>query len=571
MIKFHLILTTLCLVFSSCGSVKNVEQTEVQKNVSKADHPYIELFHQAVRLGLKGNVDEAIENYKQCLLIKQDDDAVYYALAQLYESKKQNDLAIQMAQSATKVDPDNLWYVEKLASLYYQNNQFEQATPHFKQLVENNPKNLRWLYAYGDCLLRQGKVEEAIGVLNKAEDVVGKNPSLSLEKYRLLMSVHKEEDALLELTSIIAEFPDETQIIATIVDHYFKQGNYQEGVKFLKKLSEQDPENGRYHLVLGQVYLQEENFNDAFTELRAAFSNADVPIDEKMNVMVTFQESPLETSEDVKKLANILVETHPTDAKSYSIRGDFYMAQQNDLEALKDYKKAILYEKNLYPLWNQVLILEMQQELWDSLFVDSKNCLNYFTTTPIVYLLNGMSAIKLKQYDDAIDVLQLGMAVVVNDVRMKSEFLGQMGDAYLFGGQLEKGREKYEEAIAINPQSNLLKNNYAYSLAGVQHQLDNALKLINQAIDNSPNQANYYDTRAFVYFKQGKYQEAIKDYLKAISLNKQKALFHEHLGDAYAKNQQIEKALESWNQALELNSNNSLLKAKIKAKKFIEE
>lgn len=567
------------LIVSSCGTKKSAQKDssssqkgKQQEHIhSQADFPYIEAFHNGMRLKIKGDKEAATEAFTKCLEIRQDDDAVYYALGQLYSEKNEYNQAIQMLSKAHTIDPNNIWYTEELAILHYDTQQFEKAVPYFKKLVEHEPKNLSWLYGYGDCLLRTGKVDESISVLNKAEDVMGKNPSLSLEKYNLYMSLKKEKEAVAELERILEEFPKEPQIIATLVDHYFKKGNAEKGIEFLKQLVDADPANGRAHLALGEVYRQKGNTKEAFKEYKAAFQCEDIDVDTKMSLLISLQETALSSAPETMELIEMMVLIHPNDAKSYSIKGDYLMGKDDEKGALENYRKALEFEKKQFPIWNQVMLLEYQASQWELLYNDSKECLNYFTTMPIVYLLNGVSAIQLKKADEAVDVLTIGKSMVINDKKLEAEFLGQLGEAYFTAKNYKEGKQFYQDAIKLDGESNLLKNNFAYRLANAKIDLELALSLANQAISKSSNQYNYYDTRGWVLFRQGKYEDALADFNKAFELDNSQYNVAEHLGDTYFMLNQKDKAVEFWGKAVKLGAKGAVIEKKIATRTYHED
>ncbi|EPB65948.1 tetratricopeptide repeat protein [Ancylostoma ceylanicum] len=453
------IILVLGLIFSSCGTKKSVQKDNSSKKGkqqervhSQADFPYIEAFHNGMRLKIKGDKEGAIEAFQKCLVMKQDDDAVYYALAQLYTEKEDLSQAIQMITKAHQIDPKNIWYTEELAILHYDTRQFEKAIPYFKKLVDHEPKNLSWLYGYGDCLLRTGKVDESI----------------------------QEKEALAELDAILIEFPKEPQIIATMVDHYFKKGNMDKGVEFLQKLVEADPSNGRAHLALGEIYRQKGKTNEAFKEYKAAFLCEDVDADTKMSLLISLQETPEARAPETMELVDMMVAEHPDDAKSYSIKGDYLMAKDDEQGALESYRKALEFEKKQFPIWHQ-------------------------------------------------------------------------------------------DAIRLDTESNLLKNNFAYRLANAKTDLELALSLIDQAIERSPQQYNYYDTKGWIYFRMGKYEEALKEMNKAFELDETQHLIVEHIGDVYAKMNQKDKAVEYWEKAVKLGAKGETIEKKLATRAYHEE
>ncbi|HNS42300.1 MAG TPA: tetratricopeptide repeat protein [Taishania sp.] len=566
--KKILLIALIGIISVACATKKNSNQASIH---SQASFSYIEAFHKGMRLKIKGDSDAAIEAFQKCLNMRKDDDAVFYALSQLYVAKKDYQQAVSMIESANKIDPKNIWYTEQLANLNYGLKQYDKAAIYFKKLVEYEPKNIDWLYGYGDCLLKNGKVEEAISIINKAEVVLGKNPSLSIEKFNLYKSIKKDKEAIAELESILKEYPQEPQVIATLADYYFSKGNVEKGVGYLTQLVAADPENGRAHLALGEIYRKQKKVDEAFEQFLAAFKCEDVDVDTKMSLLIELQESPLSSHPKTLELVDLMVDLHPESAKSNSIKGDYLLAKGQEKEALVYYKKALDTEKSQFPIWNQVMVLEYQYLMWNDLFEDSKQCLNYFPNLPIVYLLNGTSSIELNKPNEAIDVLTTGKAFVINNKGMEAEFMAQIGEANFMLKNIKEGKKWYEDAIKLDPSSNHLKNNYANRLAIAKIDFDLAFSLINQSISNSPTISQYYDTRGWIYFQQAKYSQALEDYLKAFELESTNALYIEHLGDVYSKLNQKDKALQYWQKAVELGVEKDVLKKKIATGTYHEE
>lgn len=571
MIKFQYIaLSAIIALVTSCGTTKSTKTAKKTDGFSTKDYPYIEAFHKAVRLKTVGDFDGAIVAFNSCLEIKQDDDAVYYALSELYLEKGNLIEATSSITKAGELDPNNIWYTQDLAYLLYEAHDYAKALPEFKKLVAHESKNLQWLYGYGDCLLRAGKTQEAINVLSQAEDVMGINPSLSVEKYNLYMKMKKEPEAINEIQRARKEYPNDPQLIATLVDHYFKKGDSEKAIGFLEELVKNDPDNGRAHLALGDIYRQQNKINKSFDEFKAAFKCQDVDVDAKMKVLIALQEASYKPEPGAIELMELLVTQYPEDAKSHSIRGDYMLALENDEQAIISYRKATELDKNQYAIWNQLLLLDYQNGKFEELYKDSKICLEYFTTMPTVYLLNGIGAIQMKKYDEAITSLETGKSLLINDKGMEAEFYGQLGDAYFSKKEFQEGQKYFEKALSIDPRSNLIKNNYAYKLAIANIQLEKAYSMIQQVTESSPGMATYIDTKGLVLFMQKKYDEAFMLFDEALKLNSAEADINEHLGDAYFKRNMLDKALEYWKIAKDLGSENKNLTKKIESKNYYE-
>lgn len=568
MIKQFLIYSLLLLFFTACGTKK--ELTSAKPTVSAKDYPYISLFHEGMRFKAQGRVDEAIAKLEGCLAIRQDDDAVYYALSKLELGKGNRDKSAAYILKAEEIDPKNTWYIQELAYMYFEMGDFVKSSSNFKKLVTIEPRNVEWQYGYAEVLVRTGETEKAIEALNKTEDQVGLNPPLSIEKYNLYMSAKQTEKALLELEKARKMYPNDPQIIATYVDHYFSVNQQEKAIEMLKELVKADPENGRAHLALADVYLQQKEEQKAYDELTLAFQSPDIDIDTKMKILIRVHESSPKIDPKVTALVNQMVLEYPNESKAHSIQGDYFLRAEQDEQALKAYKKALELDKSVFAIWNQVLIMEYQAKAFEDLYKDGKECSTLFPTNTTVSLLYGVAANQLKKYNEAIDILSVGIEMVINDKRMEAEFQGQLGESYFGIKDIQKGKEHYSKAIQLDAFSSLLKNNYAYRLALAKVDLELASSLAQQAINASPNHVQYMDTYGFILFQMGEFNKAKEEFEKAYAMDANDKAVVEHLGDAYFKTGNVQEALNYWEKARLLNSSNKSLERKIQEKKYYE-
>lgn len=568
--KFSLyILIALFLGFSSCSILKKGEKEPVHA-FSSLDYPYIEKFHEGVRLKMRGEVDKAISKFEECLLIKQNDDAVYYALSQLYLIKNDKLKSAENIQLAAKIDPENIWYTQELAYMFFESGNYPEAVKNFAKLVKYEPRNVEWLYGYAESLVKNGKTAEAIKAFDKTEEQIGKHPELSIQKFNLYIQLKQEEKAINEIETARKTFPDDSQLIATLVDYYFQTGQEEKAILMLEELVRAQPENGRAHLALADVYRQRGDQKRAYEELKKAFMCEDLGIDTKMKILISIHETSVKIDPEVYELVELVVSQHPFDAKAHSIRGDYMLRADKEEEALISYKEALKYDKSQFTIWNQVLIMEYQASKFEDLYTDAKVCLEYFPTIPTVYLLVGISAVQLKKYSEAIAALEIGKDLVVNDKTMESEMYGQLGEAYFGLKNYEAGKLNFEKAIKLDNRSLLLKNNFAYNLASAKLDLDKANGLMDEVLAVNNETAHFLDTKGYVLFQLGKYKEALIYFEKAYKAKSSDKLIVEHLGDTYWMEGSKEKAVEFWIKARELGSANKNLNKKIEKKEYYE-
>jgi tetratricopeptide (TPR) repeat protein len=119
-------------------------------------------------------------------------------------------------------------------------------------------------------------------------------------------------------------------------------------------------------------------------------------------------------------------------------------------------------------------------------------------------------------------------------------------------GEFDKMVNEMKEVIRINPNHADALNylGYSYSERGIL--LEEALKLINKAMELKPNMGYITDSLGWVYYKLGDYEKAVTQLEKANQLTPDDSTITEHLADGYLKLSKLEKAIELYERALRL-------------------
>jgi Tfp pilus assembly protein PilF len=77
-------------------------------------------------------------------------------------------------------------------------------------------------------------------------------------------------------------------------------------------------------------------------------------------------------------------------------------------------------------------------------------------------------------------------------------------------------------------------------------QLEDALKMIQRAVQLDPQQYAYLDSLGWVYFKLGQYKLAEENLLQATQRMGTDPTVHDHLGELYEKTGRLKQAAEQW-------------------------
>lgn len=560
---------SLLLIFAACGSTKTATTASTPASKSgEPDNNYLTVFYDGLQLKGRGQMQEAITAFNRALELRPSDDASAYAISECYLALNDRAKAAEYTLKASKLDPENVWYTQELAYMYYDQGKFPEAEKVFRQLVTKQPDNLDWQFGYAEVLKNQGKKKEAIAAYDKMEGIIGVMPDLSLQKYDLYRRMGDDQKALAELEKARKAYPDELGILGTYVDYYFEKNDIDGAKNMLEALVAANPDNARANFTLAEIYLRENQLPKAYAPLKIAFASTEIELDSKMQMLLKIYDEQVKIEEPVFALAKQLTEVYPNDAKPWSLLGDFYVKNDDEEHALPMYEKALEFDQSKYPIWNQVLLLEYKQHHFDDLYKHARLAASLFPSLASIQLMYTVACVQTKRYQEAIDAADVGKNVVVNDDATEAEFYAQKGEALVRSGKYKDGFENFDIALMSNPKNELIKNNFAALLALTNYDFPKANKLIDEVMADFPNHPVFTDTKGLVLFQEGKFSEAKHYFETAKTLDPKDGNIYDHLGDAEFKLGNHSKALEDWEKAKDLGANSSILETKIKTKSY---
>lgn len=142
-----------------------------------------------------------------------------------------------------------------------------------------------------------------------------------------------------------------------------------------------------------------------------------------------------------------------------------------------------------------------------------------------------------------------------------TDALLQVGSFYLDSEKRADGRMLLERCIKTNPGQADCLNALGYAYAEDNVRLDEAREMVIKALSMEPDHPAYLDSLGWVYYRQGKWQDALDLFQKAVA-QVEDPVIYDHMGDTHEKLGQMDKALLMWQKASALDESADL-KAKI--------
>jgi tetratricopeptide (TPR) repeat protein len=256
-----------------------------------------------------------------------------------------------------------------------------------------------------------------------------------------------------------------------------------------------------------------------------------------------------------------------TSAKPDDIAAHYYLSLALDElkrydEAIDELKKILAQDpKNLNAFLTLAFIYTKLNRLSDAAQVYDE-LLTFDQTKPEIFSQLGNIYIQAKDYEKAEEVLKRGLQLFKDN-----------DDLYFTAAVLDEKIGRFDDMVAslkkvieINPKHADALNYLGFSYADKGIHLQEALSLIQKALDLKPDSGYIIDSLGWVYFKLGKQQEALKYLRKALESVKDDPVLYEHLGDVYEAMGNPNEALAAWNNSLKFHEKEEGVKERVEEK-----
>ena len=124
------------------------------------------------------------------------------------------------------------------------------------------------------------------------------------------------------------------------------------------------------------------------------------------------------------------------------------------------------------------------------------------------------------------------------------------GTAYERHNQWDKAEPDFQKALSLSPNQPYVLNYLAYTWVEKREHLDQALKMLEEAVQQRPEEGFIVDSLGWAYYQLGNYGKAVGYLERAVELQPEDPVLNDHLGDAYWRVGRKSEAKFQWNRAL---------------------
>jgi tetratricopeptide (TPR) repeat protein len=526
---------------------------------------------------------KALLYYHRSLEINPESGTVHYKIAEvLGKSNKQDDLikASLSIEQAIRLDKSNKYFYLLAANIYNGLAKFEKAAQAYESMIKEVKGTEEYLYELAAIYQYANKQEDAIKTYNRAENIFGINEISSIQKTRLYIEAGKTKEALAEGEKLLSAFPEEERYIMAFTELLSQKGLRNQAITYLENFVTRNPGLGNAKMLLAGFYRDTQQEQKARPMLIDLFDDADVDLSSKLIVLGAYNtelhQNKIKNVADPDKeafaisLFEKLLLANPERANVRIIGGDLYIATGRNREAQKQYLKAVELGEVNFEVWENLLLLETQLEQWDNALAHAEKALELYPNQALIHYFNGYALMRKRQFSEAIASLDQARRLATSNTRLTADIYAMVGECYYSMKDFARSDKAYEEALSLNPENEIILNNYSFQLAIRKENLDKAEKMSATLIKNNPDNPTFLDTHAWVLYVRQKYRDARKVIERAISTGKANATHFEHYGDILYQLGEVDNAVKQWEKARGMNANSETLNKKIANRKIYE-
>jgi tetratricopeptide (TPR) repeat protein len=509
-----------------------------------------------------GQMDKALEAYRKVLNVDPGQSDLASRVAVLLIQQEDFPQAIDVLKDAIKANPNDGEPYRQLAFIYAKYlKKTDQAVDYANRAIALNPTDIDAYQRLCEIELATGQQQKALNALDLAKKVKTNDASFWTRLGKLYAAVLFTPDAqpkpeeLKRVNEIfkkaVANAGDDPAILKDVADYYAASQQLKEAIPLYLRVIELQPDdaNAREKLATGFI------------------------LTDQRGKAVELLEQIIKEHPEKYQPYDLLAQVLDDEARSLQRENRLDEAKARFAKVAANYEQSLLINPNhagTYLRLAELLLGPLKNPERAVKFLAEAR--RRFPGAPeIVYYL-AIAQREAKQTQRAVatfeEALREAQLDQDNEI-VNAKFYFNYGVTAEQAGLYEKAADLLRRSIALDPTSAAEAYNYlGYMWADHNMHLDEAKEMIERALQIEPNNGSYLDSLGWVEFRQGKFDQALADLLRAVkNLDREDPIVFEHIGDTYLKLQRVSEALESWQKAFALDPKNSKLAEKIESTK----
>lgn len=378
--------------------------------------------------------------------------------------------------------------------------EFSKALNQFNSVINLEPENLEAKYYLGKSLIKSGKINEGIEVL---ESIISNQ--VHVESLLLLGQTCTKQDnqdkALIYLDKLLEISPNHTEAHLLIGKSYALKNNFNEAINHFKKILDKTPSNIEALLLLGKTHMEIDNVNEAISSFEKVLEISPNH-KEALNYKIEVLEKNGQIDEAIV-CCDQLVEAlnEPTD--QLLKKGILLFNSEKSTEALTIFNKILGKTKtNNKALIYKAKIFSQKQEFQEALLC-IESILN--SEPDNIEALENASELSMKvgNYKAALRYTDNLVSKTPSELTLKRKsnllsILGRHEEAGEIAMKILQNNRKNVEILYDLGKTHLILNNF-----------DKAIECFDNALTETPQDSKIIFKKSNAFYSQQKYEDSI--------------------------------------------------------------
>jgi tetratricopeptide (TPR) repeat protein len=471
--------------------------------------------------------------------------AAYQLLGTTLISQQKSEQALAAFSKAAELRPNDATAYINMALVEVSLHRLPDAEQHFQRAVQLDPKSVQANIDLVTVYRLEGKLPEAQQVLQIAILASPESPQLYIDWASMLSSAGKTADADGVLDRLRNQMPKSTDAAMAIADYYALRKNAEKALAEYRRGLFVSPNNLEVEKRIEELYLDSNQVD------QAAQMDTQVSKQAPKDVFVRINHGRLLMAQGkAHDAVSDLQETVTYSADS--AQGHYYLGlaywQSGSLaQANSELQEALRRSPGLPIALQSLAKLSLAQGHTYAAQTYAQELVQKFPSDVNDRLILGAVYMREAQYRLAEEQFIAAKQLAPNQAAVHLD-LGQLSAAEKKWSEAEK---ELETAVQLDPSNATILGQYADFLV-VRQQLPKAIALIQQFVNNNPNNALGHEMLGFLQFQAKNNGTARAEFERAIQLDPKQVQAYLGLARVYQAESQTDTAIAQYQKALEL-------------------
>lgn len=432
--------------------LQSLKKIEIIDDLGDVSDVFRESFFEALKQRAITNYDRAIDALDRCISVNPKPLVLYSELGKNYLELKVYDQAAINFKKVLEEKPNDKYTLELLFEVYFKERAYKEAITIVEKLVVFDTMYNEQL---ANLYFLEARYDDALKVVEDLIEERGIDAYRDRLRKKIVLKINNPDAQIIRLQEKIADNPKEEQNYINLIYLYSNKNETEKAFGTAQLLLEQKPKSKLAHLALYKFYLDNNNPDDAIKSMKVVMSSDEIDENSKYKVIndfLTFVDKNPNYESQLIEITKVFSEDAGS-SKVFTEIGNYFFEKDKKELALNYYERGIKDNVTNFGVLRKMLLLQLDLERYEKAKVGSELAIELYPSQPILYLVNGVSLVNLNQYEDAIDILSMGMDYIIDDLTMESDFFDQIGEAYLKMGNQTKASEYKERSFQLKKKS----------------------------------------------------------------------------------------------------------------------